>query len=304
MSGEVSQNLRLYKVSQLVKIADAIRNKLGTSDTYTIDEMATVIEDISVGADLLDLLAQNSSDNRLQLTDDKIKSDATKIRKYTFYAAYIGSINLKNILEVEQYAFYQGRCSNIVLPNCVTLGAYAFYKINTVDDNITTHDLKKVKTIGNNCFFESHIAGNLDLASCESIGESAFASCSRITAINLPELKTVAKQAFNFCSWSFDISLPSIVSIGNNAFNHTKSVNFRIGPNCTSIGTGIFNAGNGVTNLFVEAIVPPTLSGRFKGTSGMAGVSHIYVPADSVADYKAANNWSIYESIIEAIPTV
>lgn len=303
MSNDVTPNLRLYKVSQLTAIADAIRAKVDTDDTYTVDEMPQAIEDIPVGVDFLEMLAQNSSSNRLTLTDDEIKSEATKIRKYTFYEAYIGRINLQNITEVGPYAFYNGRATNIVLPNCTTLGNYAFYKINNTDDNITTHDFSKVETIGTQCFYESHIAGFLDLPECRSIGENAFRSCSRITGLSLPKLTSISSQAFNFCTFTFDITLPSIVSIGNNAFNHTTSTNFTIGPNCTSIGTGIFNAGAGVTNLYVQATIPPTLSGRFKGTSGMSGVSHIYVPADSVAAYKAANNWSIYESIIEAIPT-
>jgi len=264
------------------------------------DGYSEVTVNTPVRGDLLSMLAINNSDNRLTLTDEVLNSTATKIRQYTFYKAYIGSINLNLIEEVEPYAFYNGRCSSIELPNCETLGNYAFYKINTFDDNITMHNLKKVKTIGAQCFFESHIAGDLDLASCESIGESAFASCSRITSINLPELKTIGKQAFNFCSWSFDISLPSIVSIGNNAFNHTQSVNFRIGPNCTSIGTGIFSSRNGVTNLFVEAETPPTLSGRFKG-SGTDGVVNIFVPESSVDIYKAASMWSNYADKIQPI---
>lgn len=293
-------SLKLYDEDNVSAIARAIRAKNGTSDQYKISEMASAVG--SLPEDLLYLLELNSSDTRLSLTDEVISSRATKIRKYTFYEGYIGSINLSHIIEVGDYAFYNGRATNIRLPNCKKLGNYAFYKINKVDDAITTWDLSKVESIGNQCFYESKLTGILDLPECKSIGENAFRSCPITAGVNLPKLETISSQAFNFVSFAVDISLPKVKTIGNNAFNHTRSENFTIGSECTTIGSGIFNAGSGVTNLYVLATTPPTLSGRFKGSSGAQGVSNIYVPAESVAAYKAATMWSNYESIIQAIP--
>lgn len=295
-------SLKLYDDTNISAIASAIRAKRGAETLFKVSEMSAGIG--ALQEDLLLLMQNNDSSNRLTLTDEAIKSKATKIKKYTFYEAYIGSLNLQNIEEVGSYAFYNGRVTTLVLPNCKTLASYAFYKINNVDDNITTWDLSKVETIGNSCFFESHLYGLLNLPACKSIGTSAFKSCRITDGVYLPEVEEIGTEAFNFVSFGVDISLPKIKTLGARAFNHTHSVNFTIGAECTSIGSNLFNAGSGVTNLFVLATTPPTLGGRFKGSSGMSGVSHIYVPADSVEDYKSANNWSIYESVIEAIPTV
>lgn len=295
-------SLKLYDDTNISAIASAIRSKRGSETLFKVSEMSAGIG--ALQEDLLYLMQNNDSNHRLTLTDESIKSKATKIKKYTFYEAYIGSLNLQNIEEVGAYAFYNGRVTTLVLPNCITLESYAFYKINKVDDPITTWDLSKVESIGDSCFYESKLTGLLDLPNCKTIGNNSFRSCPITAGVNLPKAETISTEAFNFVSFGVDITLPKIKTIGARAFNHTHSENFTIGAECTSIGSNIFNAGSGVTNLFVLATTPPTLSGRFKGSSGMSGVSHIYVPADSVADYKSANNWNIYESIIEAIPTV
>jgi len=49
MSDPVSQNLRLYDVSKLTAIANAIRAKNGSSDTYTVGDMPTAIQNLPSG---------------------------------------------------------------------------------------------------------------------------------------------------------------------------------------------------------------------------------------------------------------
>lgn len=49
MSDPVSQNLRLYDVSKLTAIANAIRAKNGSSDTYTVSDMPTAIQNLPSG---------------------------------------------------------------------------------------------------------------------------------------------------------------------------------------------------------------------------------------------------------------
>lgn len=62
----------------------------------------------------------------------------------------------------------------------------------------------------------------------------------------------------------------------------------------TSIGYKAIDGGIPVT---VRATTPPSItSDTFDGTP-----SHIYVPASAVDTYKAADGWSAYSSIIEAI---
>lgn len=303
MSGEVSQNLRLYKVSQITKIADAIRDKLGTTDTYTIDEMATVIEDISSGSDLLSLMQTNDMSHRFDLTDEVVKSEATKIRDYCFYQCFIGNINMNLIEQVGKYAFYAGSCRSIVLPNCKTIKEYAFKDISRSDDPITTFDLSGVETFEQYAFERAKLKNTLILSSAITIANNAFVETQAGPyGLVAPLVETIGQNAFRSTYFTPDITLPKIKTIGNFAFGNTSSVNFTIGEDCTSIGGRIFY-NNGVTNLYVLATTPPTLGDKFNDASGYQGVQHIYVPAGSVSAYQAANNWSNYANIIEAIPS-
>ena len=264
-----------------------------------------VTVNIPVRGDLLKLMENNSMSNRLALTDEALNSEATNIRQYAFYMCWLSHINLTHITSISSYAFYASNGSNsngtqIRLPNCKTIGEYAFKDYSRSDDAIYVLDLSNVETVAQYAFNRAKIWTKLVLPKCKSVGNNAFQEAQfGGSGLEAPMLETIGERAFHSDYITPDVELPSVKTIGNYAFDHTSSVNFTIGPNCTYIGNTIFGT-MGVTNLFVQATTPPTLAGPFK--SGNTGVQHIYVPAASVDLYKAANNWSNYASIIEAIP--
>lgn len=302
----VDQNLRLYKVEQITKIADAIRTKLGSSDTYTVDEMCTAIQNIPVGSDLMELLASASESivgtDGILLNDETVKTEATAIPSYIGVSKAILEVSFAEVTEVRYCAFQNAiRLTNINLPKCTTIKGYAFENIPYQASTDVTINLPKVVTIEQSAFSGSKVSGLISLPECETIGNSAFRSCGKITGLYLPKLKTLGDVAFGYGdNKTYDVELPLIETIGEQAFRRYAGTNFTIGPNCTSIGRNLFYDGT-ATNLYVLATTPPTLGGNFG--SSTSNVSHIYVPADSVAAYKAANIWSNYASIIEAIPT-
>lgn len=301
----VDQNLRLYKVEQLEKIARAIRTKLGSSDTYTIDEMCTAIQGIPVGADVMALLASASESivgtDGILINDDTVKSESTVVPSYFGYHKAILSVSFAEVTEVRYNAFCHAiRLTNVNLPKCVTIGESAFDSIPYQAATDVTINLPKVVTIGQSAFSNSKVSGLISLPECETIGNSAFRACGKITGLYLPKVKTLGDVAFGYGdNKTYDVNLPLIVTIGEQAFRRYAGTNFTIGPNCTSIGRNLFYDGT-CTNLYVLATTPPTLAGNF--SSSVSDVSHIYVPADSVAAYKSANVWSNYSSVIEAIP--
>ena len=263
-----------------------------------------VTVNIPVRGDLLKLMENNNMSNRITLSDAVLNSEATKIASYAFYYKWIDYINLQNITEVGEYAFYcangGGNRTTIRLPNCQTIRQYAFKDYSLSDAAIDVLDLSNVVTVEGYAFQRAKIWTRLVLPKCKTVGNNAFQEAQfGGSGLEAPMLETIGERAFHSDYITPDVELPSVKSIGNYAFDHTSSVNFTIGPNCTYIGNTIFGT-MGVTNLFVRATTPPTLAGPFK--SGNTGVQHIYVPAASVDLYKAANNWSNYASIIEAIP--
>ena len=95
--------------------------------------------------------------------------------------------------------------------------------------------------------------------------------------------------------------LQGVTSIGSSVFSHCTSLTSITIPNSiTSIGNNAFYYCSSLTSVTVKATTPPTL-----GYITFYGVSQnlvIYVPAESVDAYKAANNWSTYADKIQAIP--
>ncbi len=130
--------------------------------------------------------------------------------------------------------------------------------------------------------------GNADITSYDelryftgltSIGKQAFYGCTSLTSLTVPEgVTTIAGSAFYECSALTSVTLPeSVTLIAINSFY-----------GCSSL-----------TSLTVRATTPPSLDRS--AISAIPQGFTIYVPAASVDAYKAANVWSNYASMIQAI---
>lgn len=92
----------------------------------------------------------------------------------------------------------------------------------------------------------------------------------------------------------------NVVEIGYGAFDNFQYLEtVTIPDSVDTIGDYAFSNCSNLTSLTVKATYPPTLgSGVFTNTNSNLV---IYVPAESVNDYKAASGWSDYASKIQAI---
>lgn len=177
-------------------------------------------------------------------------------------------------------AFYG--CSgltSVTIPNSVTLiDEFAFaYIYNTF--NITIPN--SVTTINYGAFKESRITNIIIPNSVTVMGDYVFDQCTSLTSVTIGG---------------------GVTSIGQNAFYKCNSLTSITIPNgVTSIGTNAFRECTSLTSITVEATTPPTLANvsAFSSTNNCP----IYVPAESVAAYQAANRWSTYASRIQAIPS-
>ena len=137
-----------------------------------------------------------------------------------------------------------------------------------------------------------------------NIGDYAFQYCQSLTSVTIPNSVTsISENAFSYCPSLASVTISSsVTSIGNNAFYGCSSLtSVTISNGVTSIEGCAFYRCTSLTSVTVQATTPPTLgSGVFDSTSSNLV---IYVPAESVDAYKAANNWSTYASKIQAIPS-
>lgn len=143
-----------------------------------------------------------------------------------------------------------------------------------------------------------------------SIGTSAFFGC-KFTSVDIPDsVLTIGSTAFSTMNRLQSVTIGNgVTSIGDSAFFQNTNVrSVTIGNGIRSIGSSAFDTVGGTTDstkctFTILATTPPTLGNDYNVFT-TARVKAIYVPAESVAAYQAANNWSSYASIIQAIPSV
>lgn len=154
--------------------------------------------------------------------------------------------------------------------------------------NVSKSNLKRIY-IGNNV---------------TTIDDSTFSSTSSVSIL-IPEvnsLEAIGTTAFSNGGIIGDLYLPNVTDIGNSAFSYNDvMLSVTIGDRIASIGDSAFYMCQKITSVTCLATTPPTVgSNAFTAT----GDCPIYVPAESVEAYKAANGWKHYASRIQAIPSV
>ncbi len=147
---------KLYEESNIQAIADAIREKNGTTDTYKVSEMANAIREIEAG--VADPRVKGLIERTLtEISDDSIEM----IGYYAFaYCQKLVTANFPNATSIGGYAFYSSRIGindTLNFPNVTSIGTYAFYGCNKLP--------------------------KINLPSVTSIGSSAFNGCSVLSKV-------------------------------------------------------------------------------------------------------------------------
>lgn len=205
-------------------------------------------------------------------------------------------------------------CTNLTaltLSENITSIASAYCRTCTNLREIVIPD--KVTTIGNQAFCAcSNLSAVTFGAALSSFGTSVFDSCFKLKRVNsnvdglfiLPsQFKTLGQTSFyaNSAYCSNVIISNSLTSIGNRSFDNCRALkNVHIGTGVTTVGASGFARCTTIQSITIRKTTPPTCGANL--LSGASASSKIYVPAASVATYKATAGWSTYASRIEAIP--
>jgi len=233
-------------------IADAIRAKNASSDTYEPGDMAQAIDDIPTGSDKPYIEITNMDSNgyttgvalhNYNNTTGKTRIDAYQFLDYTYLSKITG---LEDITAVSGSAFSNFSSKSfsvpslyIPLPKCEIIGASAFaYRRNgtttvlinpKIMKNIYNYAFNDVNPIMLNPTEiiedeEGHKIWNFD--ELVTVGQYAFHNSglnTRVFAdsiIKAPKLTNVPDEAFTYCGMIV-FEAPNLTTIGSKAFSCT-----------------------------------------------------------------------------------
>lgn len=136
-----------------------------------------------------------------------------------------------------------------------------------------------------------------------SIGTTAFWRCFNLEEVEIPtNVSTIEDGAFFDCNSLIRITIPeNVTSIDCCLFFCSGLIEFTIHSNVTSICCGAFSGCNNLEALYCCPVIPPTYERAEYGDIDDIGISvktKIYVPSESVEQYKSAEGWSQYASQI------
>ncbi len=248
-----------------------------------------------------------------------IPNSVTSIGNYAFNECYgLTSVTIPNsVTSIGDFAF-EGCTSltSVTIGNSVTsIGESAFSNCTGLT-SITIPN--SVTSIGYNAFHRCTGLTSVTIGnSVTRIGSGAFAYCTGLTSVNIPNsVTTIEYYAFSGCtgltspvynahvfafmptSYSGAYTIPDgIESIAGGAFSNCTGLTSVTIPNSvTSTGRWAFEGCTSLTSITCEAITPPTLDyDVFKYVDKSIP---LYVPAESIAAYQAADVWKEFGNIL------
>lgn len=296
-------------------IKNSINQKGGNiTDSTPLADYSTAIDNLPSGGsgnpliesiDVSDFTGTTFNRVANYTTDVTIPSGVTELGYEAFYQCVrLTSITLPNTLNrINQRAFMG--CSSlqtINIPNTVT----TIYENAFAESGLTSFSMPMGITNSNNI-------GSSLLSNCKNLTSVDFGNineirgymcygCTSLTAITIPSTVTsIANQAFTNCTGLTSVIIPDNVTFMESCFYQCTNLKY------VTIGTGLqyfrgttFMGCSSLVSITIKATTPPEMN----NTNSLLKTNNcpIYVPAESVDAYKAANNWSTYADRIQAIP--
>lgn len=297
--------------TNLTNIADAIRDKKGTSDTYKPSEMASAIQGISTSEDLSNELNTQETllDNqtsKLIVAINNLKNKASGGADTTMEDALLtngieGAYTNDRITNVGKYALASHPVTSVSFPNATTIGLSAFGDCTS----LTEVNIPNATTINQSAFTNCNKLTSIDLPKVTSIGNSAFYQDRKLTNVSAPLLETLGNNGFRFCPLQEEVRFPYLEKMGTYAFyscTNVKILDLNVIPKidtnalygCTSLETLILRKTDAICTL-------ANTTNALTNTPIANGTGYVYVPDDLVDTYKSATNWSTYASQIKPL---
>ena len=259
--------MKLYSDSDIQDIADAIRSKNGSSDTYKVSEMAQAISNIQIGYSIDQIIERSAISGDIVYTGNYGIADGMfeKTSITSFKAPYVTEVASSGV-GYRAFAY----CTSLVSVEIPLLA-------NNNSNNMSY------------CFGGCVNLEKLHLPSIKLTGGNFCEHCDKLSDVDFSELVQVSATAFRYCRSLAHIDLPKCERINTNGFN-----------DCRVLTAIILRHSSVVELQHINAFTNTPLRGYGGTNSG-----HIYVPSALISSYQTADNWSTmyanYPDIFKAI---
>ena len=242
------------------------------------------------------------------LTSINIPNSVTSIGRAAFYGcSSLTSINIPNyVTSIEGFAFND--CSSLTsinIPSSVTsIEEGAFSLCKSLETVSLPNSLESIYPLA---FQNSNISSISIPAGVKGIGENAFYGCENLSTITVSNGNTkydsrdncnaLIETATNtILRGSSNTVIPnSVTAIGRNAFRGSNIAKIVIPASVKNIGQWAFQDCKSLTTVVCKSKSVIDVSGLLPFDP--LPNATLYVPAESIEVYKAANEWSKFSNI-------
>ena len=266
---------------KLTNIADAIREKTGSTRTMNLEEMAAAVTNIKIPT-----INTEVEDALLTRTLTSYENDRiTELGRYGLQGMrLLETVSLPNLVKTPFDAF----------ADCTALKHVSLPKYTGLEGRSRMFDHCSALT-----------DDSFDIPNLIHTNALDFRECTGLTKVPYEsQLNYVGDACFMNCLIQ-SVNLPNVTGIGFSSFQACKSL-VRVDVGVGQRGTLRRDTFNGCSALETcilraDAFLPMDNTSAFKGTPIESGTGYIYVPSALVDQYKAATNWTVYADQIRAI---
>ena len=298
---------KLTNTQHYSDIADAIRSKLSSSDTYTPAQMAGAIESIPTGGGG-DEPVPDDGKTRIWIHIAE-ETPHSGLAFYLFFETSAvnnttvdwgdGTVETLGTGSSNNYNHRYSKGGDYIITITVNTGTISFSgTIPSTGFSIygsRINELYYLRTRIKRIIFGDNVT---------IIGAYACAYCYGLASVKLPDgITTIEQYAFTQCYSIISVTIPDgVTSIEQSAFGNCYGMMVMTVPDSvTSIGASAFSRCYSMKEYHFKGTTPPTLANK-DAFSAIQSDCIIYVPRGSLEAYQTATNWSTYASKMQEEP--